>query len=189
MSKFMFASAAAAVLMAFTPSAFAGDVSGQVDVLGSVAPSCSVTTALVGGINLNELARADGRLDTTKTGAAGPFTVMCNSSTPTIALSAQSLVGALNPPDPATYTNVVNYTAHLLVTETVSSETFNAASQNNASPATTTATLANPISGAANNVSVSVDTLSSNGGILTAGGYGSTGGGAGGLISITIAPN
>jgi hypothetical protein len=192
MSKFLYASTALAALLAISAPGYAGSVSGEVDVTGQVTGSCSViavagpASSFSGTIALGELAGADGKL-IQETGSAGPFTVVCNSSAPRVELSATSLVGELTPPD-STYTNVVGYTAHLAVTETSGTETFNAVSAVSG-PTVTSATLAHPLSGAPNNITVSVDTLTSNGGILTAGHYGiANPSGTGGVISITITP-
>jgi hypothetical protein len=179
------------VALPVAASAAPGDVTGQVDVAGHVTGACAVITGngtsstFTGAIDLGELANPNGKLNTTLTGGPVTFTVVCNTTKPSISLSATSLVGVTTPPD-ATYTNVVGYTAHLGVVETSGSESFSAVSANGV-PTATTSTLANPLSGSANNINVSVDTLTSNGGTLTSGAYG-TPGGSGGIIAVTISP-
>jgi hypothetical protein len=179
------------VALPIAASAAPGDVTGTVDVQGHVTGACAVITGngtsstFTGNIDLGELANPNGKLNTTLTGGPVSFTVVCNTTTPSISLSATSLVGVTPPPD-ATYTNVVGYTAHLGVVETVGSESFSAVSANGV-PTATTSPLAHALSGSANNISVSVDTLTSNGATLTNGAYG-TPGGSGGIIAITISP-
>jgi len=193
---YIFTGAATALLIAGSAYAAVGDVTGTVNVIGHVGGQCSVLTngetvssSFTGQIDLGELAGTDGRLNTSITGGPVTFTVVCNTTAPSISLAASSLVGSASPPD-GTYTNIVGYRANLTLAEVSSgSETFHATSENSASPTATTGTLAAPLSGANNNVSVSVDNLTSNGGILTAGTYGVANSADGGVISITITPS
>jgi hypothetical protein len=136
-------------------------------------------------INLGELARPNGLLNTDLTGGPVSISIVCNGSLPHVSLSATSLVGSV-PPPASSYTNVVGYTARLHLVEVAGSEDFTAVSAVSA-PTVTTAVLTSALSGANNNVNVSVESLTSNGMILTAGSYG-TPGGTGGVIAITISP-
>jgi len=172
-----------------------GAVTGEVDVIGHVNGLCSVivgegtASSFQGSIDLGNLAGANGKLLSGLTGAAGPFTVICNSGAPHISLAASSLVGSVAPAD-ASYTNVVNYRASLGLGEVSSNnETFYANSQNSATPTATTATLAHALSGNTGNITVGVDTVTAANAILTAGTYGATNGGVGGTITITISPS
>lgn len=177
--------------------AAAGDVTGEVDVIGHVNGLCSVivgegtSTSFQGSIDLGNLAGANGKILPGLTGTAPPFTVICNSGAPHISLAASSLVGSQAPAD-ATYTNVVNYRASLNLGEVSNfSETFYANSANTVSPTATTATLAHALSGNTGNITVGVDTVAPTNvnAILTAGTYGATNSGAGGTITIVISPS
>jgi hypothetical protein len=186
-------SAAVIAMAALSAPAFAANVTGEVDVYGHVTPTCAVvtssspSTSFTDTINLGELAKADGTLNTAVNGTSNGVQVMCNSSAPKLTLSATGLVGEAPAPD-ASYTNHVGYTAHLKVTETGGNvETVS----NVADSAATNATMAAPFQNAPDNVVVVVDTLTATG-VLTAGQYGVASGAAtasGGVISIVITPN
>lgn len=186
-----------AVLIPLAARAQSGTVSGQVNVKGHVTGICAVLVngspggSFSGTIDLGELAGSDGKLapalsGSTISGASQSFTVICNSATPGVSLSATTMVG-----DATTvlsgYTKTINYTARLdLGQADGSTRTFTYATAG--SPSATTGHLSAALSGNANNVTVSVNTLATNGDLLTAGNYGQAGGGSGGIISITISP-
>lgn len=191
---------AAAATLAMSVCAYAAtDVSGSVSVTGAVTSKCSANggnagNGFTGTIPLGELEDpATGRISPTLTGAniAGAsqsFTVVCNTLSPSVTLSATPLGDGVAAP--STYTSSVDYTAALGMTETSGSETFTYGT--NGLPSATTGTLANPLSSAPDNVKVSVNSLETDGGantsVLTAGSYGSAAGGTGGVISIVISP-
>jgi len=199
MSKwFIFEAAAIAALCGLAAPASAADVTGTVTVTGVVTGKCTVQGGgngnnFSGNIPLGELDASDGRLDpalegSSIAGASLSFTVVCNTASPSISLSATTMGD--NVTAGTGYTSAVDYTAQLDLAETSGSDTFKYATYPGG-PATT-GNLANPLSGNAANVTVSVNTCNTdqgaNSSILTAGNYGSAAGGAGGVISITISP-
>jgi hypothetical protein len=190
---------AASFLTVLAPAAQAAttNVTGEVDVKGHVTGICAVLVngqpgnSFQGTIDLGELAGPDGKLATgltgsTIAGASQSFTVVCNSATPGVSLSATTMLGdAVNVL--SGYTKTVNYTAKLdLGQADGTTKTFTYVTAGN--PAATTGHLSAPLSANANNVTVSVNSLATNGSLLTAGNYGQAGGGTGGVISITITP-
>lgn len=188
---------AAAVLLSGTVASAA--VTGTVDVIGHVTGTCTVQpgsgNTFGDTINLGELDGSDGKISSTLTGstiagASKQFTVVCNTGTPSVTLSATAMKD--NVVSPASgYTNQVDYTAKLdLALSPSGTSTFTYAT---ASAATTgTSPLASPLAATANNVTVSVNSANTDGGsntsILTQGNYGVANGGLGGVISITISP-
>jgi hypothetical protein len=194
---YLTAMAACAALSTGAWAAAAGEVDGTVNVAGHVTGICAVlndgspTNTFSGLIDLGELAGPDGKLSPTLTGAsiAGAsqsFTVICNTSTPAITLSATTMMG-----DATTvlsgFTKSVDYTAKLDLNQADSSvKTFTYATAG--SPAATNGNLTAPLSGTTNNVTVSVNSLTTNGNYLTSGQYGQANGGTGGVITVTLTP-
>ena len=201
MRKLVLSSAVAATVLVMGASCAmaATNVTGAVSVTGTVTNQCSVTAPTAGStfsgtIPLGTLNGADGTISTslrgsTISGASLSFTVICNTATPQVQLSATAMSDGVTP---ATgFTSTVDYTSQLTLTDaTGGKENFTYVTAG--SPAATTGTMTNPLSGTKDNVVVSVNTLNTDGGantsILTAGSYGSAAGGTGGLISITISP-
>lgn len=189
---------AIAACAAFSSTGYAYDqVDGSVNVMGHVQGSCAVltggspSTAFSGTIDLGELAGLDGKLDpglhgATIAGASQSFTVMCNTMTPHVTLSATTMLGDAATA-PAGFTKTVDYTAKLdLVQADSSTKTLTYLTFGN--PAATTGDLTSPLSGTLDNITVSVNTLTTNGNFLASGQYGQAGGGSGGVITITITP-
>lgn len=188
----------AGALAMLTGAALAADATGSVSVTGFVNGKCTVQPPSEGNnfsgtIPLGALDGTNGHISSTLTGstisgASLSFTVVCNSSAPSITLSATQMGDSVAAP--TGYTSAVDYTARLDLAETTGSEAFTYATAG--SPPATAGALANPLSGGTNNVTVSVNSLNTDGGantsILTAGNYGSAAGGTGGIISVTIAP-
>lgn len=197
MKKFLLLGAALALLSGGT--AEAASVSGTVDVIGHVTGTCSVQPGGGGTfgdtIDLGELDGADGKISSTLTGstisgASKTFSVICNTGTPSVSLTATAMKDGVVSPA-AGYTNTVDYKAQLdLALSPSGTSTFTFATAT--SSATGTSPLASPLAGTANNVTVSVNSANTDGGantsILTQGNYGVANGGTGGVISITISP-
>ncbi len=202
MRKFAIPAVAAAILACAAPAyAVNGNTAtGTVNVTGVVTPKCAVTAggtgnAFSGTIPLGELDGTDGRISSTLTGstisgASLTFTVVCNTTAPSVSLSATSMGDGVTPPG-TQYTSTVDYTAQLDVVTNPGSQTFKY--ETPSGPQTGGTSLSNPLASTANNVTVSVNSLNTDGGantsILTAGNYGvALSGGTGGVISITITP-
>lgn len=195
MKKGLFGVAAAAVLLALPASA--ANVTGTVYVTGTVTGTCGVGTIDGGStltpqtLDFTPLNGSDGKINPLWTGSTSKtasFSVVCNTGTPTIQITATQMGD--NVPAAATFTSTVDYTA----TMTVDTDTGSGTATESVSYATATDTtpnslqLSNPLTATADNVRVNVHDLNTDGGVLTAGSYGSQAGGTGGVINITITP-
>jgi len=110
----------AAALLALPQMALAQETTGTINLTGTVAGQCSITG---GGqsfgetINLGELSGNDGRLRTDLTDAAADavrnFSVVCNTATPRVRLSATRLSTAGTAP--AGYSGNIDFTAAVAV--------------------------------------------------------------------------
>lgn len=186
-------------VMLFASAAMAANVNGSTSLTGTVTDRCLVSGSGAGNtfdgtIPLGTLNGVDGTVSTSLrgssiSGASLSFTLICNTLTPQVALSATTMGDGVTP-SPG-YTSLVDYTADLTLDKAGGgSQKFSYVTHG--SPAATMGSLAAPLAGTSDNVTVSVNTLNTDGGantsILTSGNYGSAGGGTGGVISITISP-
>jgi len=200
MNKTLIAVALSASFLSSTP-ALADQVTGTVNVSGTVAGRCSVIesgaekTSFSGNIDLGKLDQFDGtiRPELTSSSSTSPADakkvvarVVCTSANPTIGVSATKLAIA-NAADPATgYANVIDYVAALRV-KTASSTTplVEVKYDTLSDTAAVTAKLGSRIAGGTdNNVEVNVSSLRTKGGagnVLTEGSYSS-------VVSLSIAP-
>lgn len=193
----------AAALIAYSASSFAADVTGTVNVSGSVGVRCAVidgnnaTGSFTGAIPLGELAQSNGTLaanlsgSTTGSPAGTPvsFQVNCNTGVPSVSLTATSMTtpGAAG----AGFANQVRYTAELDANVSPSgSNSFIYNTATGTGNATSPTAMTGPLLNAAGNVTVKVYGLSTPNvtDLLVAGNYGG-GGVNGGVISITINNN
>lgn len=192
--------ATAVITSVHTATAFATvtDVTGTVNVTGSVAAKCVVTDAGASGttpatlgdtIALGELAAADGTLLSTLSGSTSGapaggitknFRVNCNTGAPKVTLTATSLS---NPATAATgYSNAVNYTAGLDIDQ-ANSSTASFTYNTGTAAGTGTSPLTSPLKNATNNVRVKVYGLNTTtGNLLVAGNYA-------GVVTVTINNN
>jgi hypothetical protein len=186
----------AAAASALAMPAGAQTVTGTINITGTVTSKCAVVggasaSTFTDNVNLGELAKADGTLESSATlaarflgagGATPAFRVVCNSATPAVAVDATELTtaGAAS----TGYTNRIDYTAHVAVNRAAGG----VATINNDTTAIPTAAtpVGGAISGAAgNNVTVTADNFVTTAGataLLVAGTYN-------GLISVTITPS
>jgi hypothetical protein len=200
MKKTIFALALSASALSATP-AFAQQVTGTVNVTGTVAGRCSVIeagaekTTFTGNIDLGRLDAADGTLrsELTSSTSVSPADakkvtarVVCTSANPTIGVSATKLAIANGGDAGAGYANVIDYVAALRV-KTASSTTPLAEVKYDtlADTAPVTAKLGARIAGGSdNNVEVNVSNLRTKGGsanVLNEGTYNS-------VVSLSITP-
>lgn len=103
------------------PAAFAAvpalaqtsDVTGTVQVSGSVAPRCQFVAPTTVQLDLGELSlSSDGGLDTTKVnGQSKKLNGWCNGASARIWVEAQPLTNTASAGTSGSFTNVVNYTA------------------------------------------------------------------------------
>jgi hypothetical protein len=164
-------------------------VTGTIQVTGSVTPTCSVSGGGAvdagswgGPIALGELDDpTTGLLSSALTGSTAQgntvtVSVMCNSASPNVTLSASPLANVAT----ATtgYTNSVGYTARIDI-GTSPSGTFTDTYVTGSGAASPVAVNA-PLSTSANNTTISVNSLTATG-VLVSGSYTGT-------ISITISP-
>ena len=152
MKKIAFLAAATCAVLA-TP-AMAQNVTGTINLSGSVAAKCTVTGTTPGStfaqaVAFGELAQSNGTLrtglDTDFTAAAVQATVVCNTGTPKISVDANALVLTPSAAAPTGYANTINYTASVAVsTATPATVNFsNATTAAAGSPTAVGAALAN----------------------------------------------
>lgn len=180
--------AMAASAMIATPAA-AQNVTGTINITGSVAPKCFVNgpaagTTFGGNVAMGELAQADGTLlpsatlsSTFAAAGAGVLTaqVICTSANPEVSVTSTPLTNVATAD--AGYDNSIDYTADVTFTR-VGGTTL--VSDPSAVAAATTATLASRLTGTGTNVSVATSAWNASG-ILVSGSYA-------GQIQVVIAP-
>lgn len=175
---------------AIATPAMAQDVTGTINITGTVAPKCFVIGEAVGStftanVPMGELAQADGTLKSSsdlsatfaeKGGAALDARVLCTSATPDVSVLAEPLVN--NVPAVSGYDNTVDYRADVAfslvggTTENVNDPSTDAVA--------TTDTLSARLSGTGTNVRVRTSNWSASG-TLVAGSYT-------GKITVVISP-
>lgn len=166
------------------------DVTGTINITGSVAPKCFVIGEAVGStftanVPMGELAQADGTLKDSTTlsntfasvgGAALDARVLCTSATPSVSVKAEPLVNTVAAP--TGYDNTVDYRAD------VAFSLVGGTTQNVNDPSTdavaTTDTLSARLNGTGTNVRVRTSNWSATG-TLVSGSYA-------GKITVVIAP-
>jgi hypothetical protein len=180
--------ATAAALLALPQMALAQQVTGTINLTGSVAGRCSV---LGGGqafgetINLGELSGNDGRLRTDLTDASPDavrsFSLVCTSATPRVRLSATRL--STGTTAPAGYANNIDFTAQVAVLQASGSPPSITYTTASSLPAPTDVQLTAPLANAADNVTLRIYSFgTAAGALLVAGAYTS-------VILITISPS
>lgn len=165
MKKLLGLSVAASLLTMANP-AFAQNVTGTVDITGTVAPKCLVSPnagslgAFGTTVALEELSQADGTLRTDLAarftsigGAALQARVVCTTAAPTISIDATEITSAAEAP--TGYANRINFTANVAVTTTTGTNTFSNSS-------TTAALAATPIGGRLANASTNIAITATN---------------------------
>lgn len=191
-------SSSIAVAMLTASAAMAANINGSASLTGTVTDRCLVSGSgsgsFDGTIPLGTLNGVGGTVNSSLTGnsisgASLSFTLICNTLTPHVTLSATTMGDGVTP-SPG-YTSLVDYTADVTLAQAGGGkQSFSYVTHG--SPAATTGSLSAPLAGTSDNVTVSVNSLNTDGGantsILTSGNYGSANGGVGGVISITIAP-
>lgn len=167
------------------------DVTGTINITGTVAPKCFVlngeteSASFTADVEMGELADTDGTLlpsatlatqFATEGGAALDVRVLCTSATPDISVKASPLVGNALPT--AGYTNTVNYQAD--VTFSLVGGVSDVVSDSSTDANATSDTLTARLNGTGTNVSIRTSEWAATG-VLTAGEYE-------GQIVINIAP-
>lgn len=194
MKKIALLALAASTAAIATPS-MAQDVTGTINISGSVANKCAVvtgssTSATFGTtINMGELADTDGTLlptatlegtFVTQTAGANIARVVCTTLNPTISVDADPLVNSTS--NPTGYVNTVHFQADVAVTKVGSSQTYS--NDSNAAPGSATP-LGAALAATGNNVAITTSnwrTISNSGQQMVAGAYNN------GKIVVTIAP-
>ncbi|GAA0735209.1 hypothetical protein [Sphingomonas japonica] len=156
MKKIVLSALFAATTFVAAP-AFA-QVSGTVDVTGTVAARCSAITPISGSITLGELAAASGKVDPAFAGNTGGlsrnFTILCNGANPKLSVNARPLVNAAATDSPSGYTNTVHYTATLTAMGAKGGST--SVADQSLSSGATTAQVGDRLATVANNISLTV---------------------------------
>lgn len=163
MKKFAFLAAATAAVLA-TP-AMAQNVTGTINLTGSVAAKCSVTpgdgSTFTDTVAFGELAQANGTLRTNLATTFGTksFTVKCNTGTPTVSVDATALATAA--PASTGYDNSIDFQASVAVTAV--GPTNNGPFLNDSSAvATPAAPVGSALANSANNVQITTSNYRTN---------------------------
>lgn len=154
--------AAAALAFIATPAlAQSTDVTGTIDMDGSVAARCVVLpdggSTFSATVHFGELTQTNGTLRTGLSTEFGTksFHIACNSAAPYITIEADPL--ATSTTAPAGYDNSIDYTAHVTFSTTPATNTFDHSS---AAASATTSTLNGPlVNNGSDNLSVTADTF------------------------------
>ena len=189
--------AAAALAVGGLAGSASAQVTGTVQVTGQVTGKCVVIGgeggpgAFNGVIALGELDQADGTLapglhGSTLASPSGPVVlaqVNCNSSAPTVALSATRLTDGA-PEASASFSSTIDYTAAAIVNLAAGGATNVAYTTASALPPATQKQLSGPLSNQPGDVEVEVFGLTPDNGLasfLTSGDYSAT-------VTVTITP-
>ena len=163
MKKIAFLAVAAAAVLA-TP-AMAQNVTGTINLTGSVGAKCSVTpgdgSTFTDTVAFGELAKTDGTVRTDLATAFGTksFTVKCNTGTPTVAVDATAL--ATTATASTGYDNSIDFQASVAVTAV--GPTNNGPFLNDSSTAPLAATaVGSPLANSANNVKITTSNYRTN---------------------------
>jgi hypothetical protein len=176
MKKIVLAALAATSALIAVPAA-AQNASGTVNVSGTVAPKCTAITPIAGNIVLNELALANGTVDTAftaNTNLSLSFTVRCTGANPELSADANPLVNTAIVTPASGYTNTVHYNATLTALRAGGGSGSIVDSTTNA--AATTGNVGDRLANLANNVTIAVSSGSTSTAtdLLEAGTYGGT---------------
>lgn len=186
MKKFATIAIAAAAVVA-TPAAAQTVATGTVDVSGSVAGKCTALTPITGSITLNELALADGTINSAFSNQTGglsrSFTVICTSANVSISVSSDALNNATDNTTAGGYTGRVHYTSTLSANKAGGGTASAIYTSADVLPAETTTALADRLHNSTDNLTVTVSngTTTNTGDVLKSGAYSST-------ITITVSP-
>lgn len=185
MKKIAYIAFAAAAVIA-TP-AMAQNATGTVGVTGSVGGKCTAMTPITGSITLNELAKADGTVDSAFSSQSGglsrSFTVICTSANASITVSSDALNNSTDSSSGGGYTGRVHYTSTLVANKAGGGTAQAVYTTADVLPTASTTVLGDRLANAVNNITVTVSngTTAAAGNLLKAGAYSST-------INITVAP-
>jgi hypothetical protein len=158
--------------------------SGTVNVTGSVQPKCTAITPIEGTITLNELAVANGTVDSAFSNNSGglskSFTVRCTSANPGLSVTAAPLT-TTSTGTPG-YTGTVHYTATLTAAKAGGGNATVIDTSNVA--AATTGSVTDRLANSNDNVSIAISNGNTTNGadLLEAGSYTGT-------IAITVSPS
>jgi opacity protein-like surface antigen len=195
MNKILLTALAAASALAIATPAAAQDVTGTVNITGSVGEKCMVTgdgpasSSFTTTVALGELSQADGTMRTdlaTSFDAGGTggstmdFRVVCTTAAPEITVDADPIVAENVTSPPSGYANTIDYVAHVQFDLVASgSQTVD----NDTQAASTVEVLTDRLATGADNVHITATgfTTGTNDEILVADSYT-------GIINITIAP-
>lgn len=172
---------------AIATPALAQSATGSVVVNGSVAAKCTASPTISGTISLNELALADGTIDSAFTSQTGgltrSFSVVCTSASPTITVSSTALNNTTDATTGNGYTGRVHYTSTLVADKATTGTATAVYTTLDTPPAPTSTALGAPLKNAPSNVRVTVSNGSTTnlGDLLKTGSYTST-------ITITVSP-
>ncbi len=190
MKKIALIAMTAAAAIATPAMAQTTEVTGTINITGSVAPKCFVLNGSTASdtfgttVALGELAQADGTLKPsadlsaqflTVGGAALDARVLCTSATPNVSVTAEPLVNTVAAD--TGYDNSVDFTADVTFTRVGGTTLVSDLSSN---PAASTASLPSRLTGTGTNVTVRTSGWNASG-VLVAGDYT-------GKITVVVAP-
>lgn len=172
---------------AIASPAMAQSATGTVQVTGSVAAKCTITSPAPAAITLNELALADGTVNNTFSNTTGGltrnFTVKCTSGSPTVAVSSTQLNNTTDSTTGGGYTGQVQYTSTVVADKSTTGTVTTSYTTLAALPAASSVSVGVPLKNAADNVRVTVSngTTTNTGDLLKSGSYTST-------ITVVVSP-
>lgn len=170
-----------------TPAMAQTSATGTVQVNGSVAAKCTITSTAPASIELNELALSDGTVNSAFSNQTGGltrnFTVKCTSASPTVSVSSTALNNTTDSTTGGGYTGRVQYTSTVVADKSPSGSVTTSYTTADTLPAASSVGVGAPLKNAADNVRVTVSngTTTNPGDLLKAGNYTST-------ITIVVSP-
>jgi hypothetical protein len=179
--------ALAAVAVHATPAMAQTVASGTVNVSGSVNGKCTALNPISGSITLNELALADGTVDSAFSSQTGglsrSFSIVCTSANVKIAVSSDALNNTTDSSTAGGYTGRVQYTSTLSANKAGGGTATAIYTTADVLPAATETLLGDRLLNSPNNLTVTVSNgdTTNLGDVLKAGSYTST-------ITITVSP-
>lgn len=170
-----------------TPAMAQTSATGTVQVTGTVAAKCAITSTAPTAITLNELALTNGTVDSAFSSQTGgltrSFTVKCTSSSPTVSVSSDALNNSTDNTTGGGYTGRVHYTSTVVADKATSGTATTSYTTADTLPGASSVVVGAPLKNAADNVRVTVSngTTTNTGDLLKAGSYSST-------ITVTVSP-
>lgn len=163
---------ASVLAMASTANAAVSGATGTINVTGSVGPKCMVSPSAAstfsGTLAFGELStNSAGTLSPSVVSSSVSFEVLCNTSTPTVTISATPMTAQNNPTTATGYSSTVDYTAEAAVQKATSGTatfSFKTADSSSLSNEPSTGPVGDRLKATAQNLTVTASSLTTRGG-------------------------